>query len=982
MRKLISVILILTALSLQAQVVPNATNADNLGGTGATNYITVSGAAEAYLSSSSGPIIYQNIVGINALDESTATLRIDIDTNTISIGVLEESTATLRIDVDANETAIGVVEDSTATLRVDVDDNKAVIEELSSSTDLFYYTNKESSSEGYLIMVDTKIAGAESTIIKTLDSATVIVATFTIETPLDISAFRAGLYHSHFHAKVDNATKDTRLRFEVYEGTDTTEAFLFSSEQSNLQTTDKSVYNIHTSTNEILGTVGYLVIKIVADVTGGGPNPVLTFYMEGTNSSLFEMPSLLSDVGVTKIIPGTNMNITSPNNNGRGEVTINLNLKPQVENITASVEGSFNEVVSSNNIYANKDVVHGRDDANTKLDFGNDQIALVAGSKDVIRGIEAAVDTICVGDGTWVYMIFGDSTNFINEVTTYTYSTKLWSMINLAIRYGIHASSFRFTIGGTVDAGGIITGDPDFINKPLTVTMGSSSTDDFDTNEYANDNLCLQAALTYLSTSTTSGGTIQVLDGAFTFEADNGIIETKCDNVRIVGNGRGTKFTWNDNENGDAIFFGRHSGFSMSNIYHKTIVDDNSNMVMTFSSANVILTNININNCWFETDNNGNSTFLSFSDCKTVHVTKNQFKAFGADVFPLINVIRSSNVVISKNIGEGPEGSPFWVFANVSGELITISDNILQRLEIKLSGGEGIDICTIADNTLEFRGTNLDNDLIRGIHIALNKASNDIKIQGNTIINKATGIDQLPSSANIDNITIVGNRINCSTGVTLASDARYCQIQGNNFKGCILDIQDAGTGTQITNNIDEAGNKDRNPMVGTELDLTSGATFQHLNVQSITSGDAGTTGQIWTQNTSSPSWNDPAAGGGGGVHNIPWHITGYPFNSDSTDTGLYIKTTAIAGTITEVHCKMRIPPSESFDIRFKHTAQASTSYDNIFGTATFTLGIGSVSVTGLSIAVGVGDCIGLDMYNIAHSSNAGQDVGATVKLEE
>ncbi len=980
MKNIIAIAIILTALSLQAQVAPIATNADNLGGIGATDYMTISGGADTYLpKSSTGPVIDQNVDDIADLQTN---LTVETTTRQYVDSLIADATAQNKTDLGTEttdrQTADSLIGGTTQELRVDVDDNSERIESLAATSHLQYlYSTADASSSEYFASSTTPQSAA-ATNTKTLSGTGVIVSSWVIDMG-GIDTIPSGGWHVEFYAKVNNVNA-TRVWFDIYDGTGAalTNSLIMSTALSPELSQVVEEYFVRITTNLYVVKTEYFSVVMKANEVG--PNPLLSYSMGGEFDMHVQFPVIRAEVSVTKIIPGTNMNATP--SNGLGEVTINLNANPKVESIEASVEGSFNTVVSSGNIYANKDVVHGRADANTKLDFGDDQIALVAGSKDVIRGIEAAVDTICVGDGTWDYMIFGDTTNYINEITTYTYSTKLWSMINLAVRYGVRASSFRFTIGGTIDAGGTITGDPNFINKPLTITMGSSSTDDFNTNEYANDSACLRAALTYLSTGTTSGGTIQVKDGAFTFMADNGMIETQCENVRLTGNGKGTNFIWDDNAGGDRPFYVRHSGFSMDNIYHTTIADESSLVAITFSSANVILTNLSVSNCWFETDSNGTATFLGFSNCKMVKINKNDFKAVGS-ASSCIGVTNSSDVVISNNIAEGDKDNPVWIFVTISGERITVSKNILTNIKIRLSGGNGIDICTIENNIIDLRNMSLD-DIPRGIDIALNKVSNDIQIVGNTIVNGAYGIDQTLSSANIDNITIVGNRIDCSTGVALASDGRYCQIQGNNFKDCNVDIQDAGTGTQITNNIDENGNKDRNPMVGIELDLTSGATIQGLlNVQSMSSGETGSADQVWTQHASSPSWSDAAAGGGGGgAHNISWHITGYPFDSDTTDTGLYQKPTAIAGTITEVYCKFRVAPTESFDIRFKDTALISSAYDNIFGTVTFTAGISSASVTGLSLDVHVGDSIGIDMYNIDFSSNAGQDLGITVKLEE
>lgn len=220
-------------------------------------------------------------------------------------------------------------------------DNQEAIEELSQTSSLFYFTDESSPSGEYLLMTTTFPGGAESSVVSELASATVVVTSFTIETPLTLDRLRAGQYHFHFHAEVDNASKETKLRLEVYKGTGTANAFLFSTGQSGVVTTDKTFYDAHISTNEILGNVGFLAARVIADVTGGGPNPVLTFYMEGDSESNFEMPALAVDVGVTKLIPGTN--ITASPDLGRGDVTVNLD--PVYAESTGAIKTPYDVVI-------------------------------------------------------------------------------------------------------------------------------------------------------------------------------------------------------------------------------------------------------------------------------------------------------------------------------------------------------------------------------------------------------------------------------------------------------------------------------------------------------------------------------------------------------------------------------------------------------------------------------------------------------------
>jgi hypothetical protein len=362
-------------------------------------------------------------------------------------------TASSGAQIDDNLSEITQIKIDTATNRTDIDDNKTVLEELSSSTLELYYTNEVTPSGEYLLLTSTVPTGSESTIVSAMDSATVVVATFTVETVLGLSALRAGLYHSHFHAEMSNTNRDVRLRFEVWNGTGPAETFLFSSEQSNLMTASKAAYDIHVSTIEITANVDYLVIRIVADVTGVAAAPDLTFYMEGANSSLFEMPALLSEVGVTKVIAGTNIEV-SPTN-GKGDVSVAVSDPPTHGTMNI---GSF---------------VYHDGDTNTYWVFSTDNLKLVAGGLNGLELNEGTVDIIYHGDGAWDYQIWGDTTNAMAEISSYTYLGQLWQLRNLDVAFGGRFSTI--TILGAAEAATLNTGNGD--NELFAMNQDVEDTD-------------------------------------------------------------------------------------------------------------------------------------------------------------------------------------------------------------------------------------------------------------------------------------------------------------------------------------------------------------------------------------------------------------------------------------------------------------------------------------------------------------------------
>lgn len=831
MRSIIVIALILTALNLQSQVVPNATNADNLGGTSATDYVTLSGADDKYLpKASTGPVIDSNLAEITQIKIDTTTER------------------TARIATDE------LIAEATKQNKVEIDDNKAVIEELSSVTKLFYYTNKQSPSGEYLLMIDTPTTAAESTVTSTLDSATVVVTSFTIGTPLNISAFKAGLYHSHFHAKVDNATKETRLRTEVYKGTGTALTFLFSTVQSNLMTTNKTYYDVHTSTVEIPGDVGLFTVRIVADTIGGGPDPVLTFYMEGDNSSVFEMPAIGAEVSVTKIIPGLNTTASPPS--GRGDVVVGVDTMTFIlESLQFNSEPSEQSYSEGLLFYDNaeKALTYYNEEADVALQIGREQWARVRnesgetisdgkvvyflGATGQIPKIEEALandPNTCRVIGVATHDIENNSFGY---VTTYgivrNIDTSTGGLSDGDIVYVSPTSTGSFTktkpsdpdcavvVGYIAYAHGsngklfVRPSDPlgisDILNlqtrldlirdttqqnkveidqnvtdiatiaestgtvpKPVTFVVGFTKDCDYicdGTSDYVEAQQAVIAA---------GGGTTLFRKGIYDMDKGSGYnIETTSINTVFMGEGDGTIFQGFGG--GDVVGL-LHSGCKLMNIQIQTGDDSIKNLIEVTASSCVIA------NCLSKT--------LHDTGIATVNVTA------GGDNVQIIN----SKIEVTA----GSNGSCL----NIQGDNMIISENIIFARHIGIFVIDGTD-SMIKDNRIVATGGSGDTPV--GIQIHVN--------------------------------------------------ATRWMISGNDLTGCEIDITDNSTSTRIRNNKDKDGEwlpetSDRD-MGENNLD-----NVYQISVDSITSNNkdfinimANTThyGNQWGRGHDSKGWDNSSA---------------------------------------------------------------------------------------------------------------------------
>lgn len=331
--------------------------------------------------------------------------------------------------------------DNVTILQVGVDTTtlKQEIDNLAHGQLDYYLTDRDSESSGYYLMVSSPQTGAETTFTKSI-TATVVVASFTFNTPLALSVLKEGTLHFHFHALASSIAKQLRISFDFYSSTGTGETFLFSSEKSNLLTTSKAGYDIHISTNDIFGTIEYFNIRVIANLSGTGANPELTFYTEGDNGTKLELPVRLEEIVTTQIIAGTDIIIIPPS--GKGVVTINSD----------SLSKTSGTIITQNVT----DIV---------------TLAISTGVADILR-TGTAGDTLVYDGSDWVKQAKGsDGQRWTVRGTSGTYETPAaGGGGNKNDDKGIPANAFYISAGGFANTGAIIREEIERTYRGLTST--------------------------------------------------------------------------------------------------------------------------------------------------------------------------------------------------------------------------------------------------------------------------------------------------------------------------------------------------------------------------------------------------------------------------------------------------------------------------------------------------------------------------------
>ena len=411
---------------------------------------------------------------IDQLHISTFNIQAQLDLNTAAVAQVIIDTNTIRADLNQVQT-------DTTTL-------KKGLEDLSAGGFPFYLTNAASGSNGYYLMPADVPSGAESTIVRTIDAATVIIASFTTASPLNLSLLRNGIFEWHFHASVDNPTRNVNLRGTVYHSTGSAMTVLFSGELTSKITTESTKYNIHGATEEINIPIGFIVTVITAEASGGGPDPDLTIYMEGDNTSRFAMPILASDITTTKIIAGTEISISPLN--GLGPVIINVDAGTSISDIAkstnpivantiavAALPSTYLNISSGSEIQSNKgeiDELH-LTTATQQGEINTNGSNIGTNTGDISTNV-ASITDLRLSTGSLVYMSYNNSTYRIDISTD-------WSLIGNSVITGSQTVTLNLTVHEDIIVGDDIIARADldgntqisFFNEKMRFQVGGKT---------------------------------------------------------------------------------------------------------------------------------------------------------------------------------------------------------------------------------------------------------------------------------------------------------------------------------------------------------------------------------------------------------------------------------------------------------------------------------------------------------------------------
>ena len=128
---------------------------------------------------------------------------------------------------------------------------------------------------------------AESVIKAQITASGQQVAAYATENDFNLSTLKEGVYDIHIHASKTN-TKTTKLYWELYKRTQIEdETLLITSELSQAITGTDVAYEIHgiLPTEQQINKNDILILKVIANLEGGGSNPTVSILQEGEEAS-------------------------------------------------------------------------------------------------------------------------------------------------------------------------------------------------------------------------------------------------------------------------------------------------------------------------------------------------------------------------------------------------------------------------------------------------------------------------------------------------------------------------------------------------------------------------------------------------------------------------------------------------------------------------------------------------------------------------
>lgn len=156
----------------------------------------------------------------------------------------------------------------------------------------FFLNDGPSDITGYFNMTEEDLDVAETTL--TTSSLPVGVTTIFNFTTLDgqpeFKTLIGGVYDAHIHFdKSGPGTRNVKIFWELYNRTGSIENLLLTGEHSDFLTQIETEYDMHgfLDGERMMNSGDRLILKLIANVTGGGSNPTVTITMQGTSDSHF-----------------------------------------------------------------------------------------------------------------------------------------------------------------------------------------------------------------------------------------------------------------------------------------------------------------------------------------------------------------------------------------------------------------------------------------------------------------------------------------------------------------------------------------------------------------------------------------------------------------------------------------------------------------------------------------------------------------------
>ena len=179
------------------------------------------------------------------------------------------------------------------TLKTDINDNFATIDFVNASLaaatlNLFFTDTASSEVSGYYEMLFTETGASSSTLTKNSVSDGDLLWSFISPQFEDADQLIAGLYVASIWSEQDS-NKTVTLTAKLYKrdsgGTETLLLETSTSDEIPKDTKTQIIMSGFLENDEAISSTDRVVIKIYANVSGGGGAPNITIYMEGTDDS-------------------------------------------------------------------------------------------------------------------------------------------------------------------------------------------------------------------------------------------------------------------------------------------------------------------------------------------------------------------------------------------------------------------------------------------------------------------------------------------------------------------------------------------------------------------------------------------------------------------------------------------------------------------------------------------------------------------------